>query len=605
MLASTMQDHQTEGSTAFADDTAAAQSHAATETPTETPTVARTAATLGAALAASAALAACGGGTGTPGPTSSETTTNTAGRGGSEPPPPTPAEQMTAIDAARFLSQATFGQRSAEEVTALQETGYRRWLWQQFNAPTQVHTSYLEWQAQLQADGRVTDDMSYESIWQHWLHGDDQLRARVAFALSQIIVVSNSSQALRAFGIASYMDLLNREAFGNYRTLLRDVTLHPTMGYFLNMIESQKAVPARGIRPNENYAREILQLFSVGLVRLNIDGTPQLDGAGVPIPTYDETVVLALARAFTGWSSGMGKRFSDVDVNVNANWYTPMKSYPEYHATDSKMLLDGFVIPAGGTPESDIEAAIDNIFNHPNVGPFVCKQLIQRLVTSNPSPAYVARVATTFNNDGSGVRGNLRAVVTAILTDTEARTPSLAAGGRFGKQREPAIRFANLMRALNAKSANGRNDIHELDNGDNSLGQSPMLAPTVFNFFLPSFSQAGPIMQAGLVAPEFQITTETTVVGSLNFFASVIKNGGFGNGASRLKLDFEPLKALASDPAVLVDKLNVLFFNCQMSAVTRTRLVTLIAALPAAQTENRVKSALIVVFVSPDFVIQT
>jgi len=560
---------------------------------------------VGALLASAAALAACGGG-GMRGPRGPEGTTDQAnlpGSGGDEPAQAgTPPTQ---VDAARFMSQATFGARSAEEIEALRSEGYEHWLWGQFNSTTMSHMSYLDWRRVSAEEFRVSDDMAYEAIWMQWLKGGDQLRARVAFALSQIFVVSNSSGALRAFGMASYMDMLNREAFGNFRTLLKSVTLHPTMGYYLNMIGSEKENAKRGIRPNENYAREILQLFSIGLVRLDLDGTVMRDGEGRPVPTYDEDVVKGFARAFTGWSSPRGKNFHDIDVNVEENWYLPMRSYPEYHTPESKLLLDSFVIPAGGTCESDLEVAIDNIFNHPNVAPFICRQLIQRLVTSNPSPTYLRAVSLVFNNNGAGVRGDLRAVVRAILLHPEARDPSLGANGRFGKQREPVLRFANFLRALGATSTSGRNDIHELDGSDNSLGQSPLLAPTVFNFFKPDYAQAGPIMDQGLVAPEFQITTETTLVGGLNFFARLINNEGFGNGENRLRIDYTPLQALAADPSALVAHLDLLFFNGQMSASTRQRLATMLAAIPANDPKRRVKSALIVTSLSPDHVIQT
>ena len=575
-----------------------------TAPPAETATAVSGLAGVAGILAAAAALAACGGGMpGPTGPTGVGTQGDLPGSGGSEPAAAdTPPSQ---VDAARFMSQASFGPRSPEEVEAVRAEGYERWLWKQFNAPAVLHFTYLDWRRLSNSELRVTDDMAYEAIWLHWLSGEDQLRARVAFALSQILVVSNSSGALRAFGIASYMDLLNRHAFGNYRDLLREVTLHPTMGYFLNMIGSEKENTQRGIRPNENYAREILQLFSIGLVRLNIDGSIVRDANGAPVPTYDEDVVKGFAQAFTGWSSGMGSKFHDIDVNVEANWFTPMKSYPAYHSSGDKLLLDSFVLPAGGSPESDLEAAIDNVFNHPNVGPFIGRQLIQRLVTSNPSPAYVSAVASTFNNNGSGVRGDLRAVVRAILLHPEARDPALGANGRFGKQREPVLRFANFLRGLGARSASGLNDVHELDGSDNSLGQSPMLAPTVFNFFKPDFAQAGPIMDQGLVAPEFQITTETTLVGGLNFFARLINSEGFGNGDTRLRIDYAPLQAMAGDPAALVRHIDLMFFNAQMSDTTRARMTAMLDAIPANDTKRRVKAALILTSASPDHVIQT
>jgi uncharacterized protein (DUF1800 family) len=311
-----------------------------------------------------------------------------------------------------------------------------------------------------------------------------------------------------------------------------------------------------------------------------------------------------LARAFTGWTFAQSRNFHSADENLEANWTTPMVAHADYHERGSKQLLNGATV-SGGSVESDLDAAIDSAFHHANIGPFVCRQLIQRLVTSNPSPAYIGRVAAVFNDNGTGVRGDLRAVVRALLLDAEARDPSLGAAGRFGKQREPVLRLANLLRATGASNPNGRNAIHELDGSESALGQSPLLAPSVFNFFSPNFRPAGAIAAAGLSAPEFQITTETTVVGGLNFLARVVQGGGLGGGEGRLSLDLEPWKALAGTPATLVDRLDALFFHLQMSASTRSRLLTLVSTIPASQTLQRVRAALIVSLLSPDHVIQT
>jgi uncharacterized protein (DUF1800 family) len=281
-----------------------------------------------------------------------------------------------------------------------------------------------------------------------------------------------------------------------------------------------------------------------------------------------------------------------------------MKPDAAYHSSGTKQLLDGVVLPAGGTPESDLEAALDNIFNHPNVGPFIGRQLIQRFVASNPSPAYIARVARVFNDNGGGVRGDLRAVVRAVLLDPEARAVPAAGNASAGKQREPVVRFAHVLRALGARSANGINSIHHLDSADSGLGQSPLLSPSVFNFYSPNFRQPGAIAQAGLYAPEFQITTETSAVGALNFFASLFNSEGYGNGSARLVLNYAPLEALADDPPKLVERLDLLLFSARMSDGTRMRLVTMLDAMRGRAARERVKAALIVTALSPDFVIQ-
>ncbi|NRF67917.1 DUF1800 domain-containing protein [Aquincola sp. S2] len=560
---------------------------------------------LGAAAAATLMLAACGGG----------------GGGGSNEPlpgtggetPTTPAVPPSRRDAARFLSQASFGPRSIEEVESLRAMGYERWLHEQFNAPTASHVAYLEEQRTRDEHGKVRDEMSYEAVWQQWLFGTDVLRARVAWAWLQIFVISNVAPDLRPHAMSSYLDMLNRHAFGNYRTLLEDATLHPAMGYYLNMLGSAKEDPKKGTHPNENYAREVLQLFSIGLAKLNPDGSTQLDADGKAIPTYDERVVKGFAKAFSGFSHGgldtaNPKVFYSHDDNVEALWVTPMQAWAAYHDDGEKILLDGRMLPPAQGPQRDLKDALDSIFNHPNVGPFIGRQLIQRLVTSNPSPAYIQRIAAVFANNGQGIRGDLRAVVRAILLDAEARGDDAATRPRFGKQREPVLRFAMFLRALGAKSANGRNSIHYLDGADDALGQSPLLAPSVFNFYSPNFRPAGPLAAGGMVAPEFQITSETTVVGSLNFFAAFFRRGGYGSGDSKLMLDFAPLVPLADGTgAALIERLDLLFFDLQMSASTRSRLSTLIAALPGTNADKRlqrVKAALTVVALSPDHVIQ-
>jgi uncharacterized protein (DUF1800 family) len=435
----------------------------------------------------SAFLAACGGGgagsgaggstsgTGSSTPSATPGTTQATdlpGSGGTPPAKVASDQQPSAQDAARFLTQATFGMQSTQDVQALREKGYPLWLWEQINTGTMVHTSYLDLQKlrNVGEDGkaRETEEMSYEAIWQQWLFGADQLRGRMAFALSQIMVISNVAPDIRPYAMSSYMDMLNKNAFGNYRQLLEDVTLHPAMGYYLNMLNSERDDPNTGAHPNENYAREVLQLFSIGLVKLNLDGSQQLDGAGKPIPTYDESVVQGFAKAFTGWTYPNATGWDESDEEVPAAWTSAMKPFASKHSTDAKKLLDGAQITSGGSPQSDMKAALDSIFNHPNVGPFICRQLIQRLVTSNPSKTYISRVASIFNNNGSGVRGDLRAVVAAVLLDAEARNATPPAN--FGKQREPVMRFANFLRALNARSANGINSIHYLESADNGLG---------------------------------------------------------------------------------------------------------------------------------------
>ncbi len=514
-------------------------------------------------------------------------------------------KQITVDDASRFLTQSTFGITSANEIQMLRDYGIEAWLAIQFSLPASSHMDYITRQAERTENGKPQDEMAYEAIWQQWLYSPAQLRARMSFALSQIFVISNVAPDLRPEAMASYMDMLNRNAFGNYRQLLEDVTLHPAMGYYLNMIESEKEDPDKGTHPNENYAREVLQLFSIGLVQLNVDGTPKKDAEGKLIPTYNEDVVKGFAKAFSGWSFG-GRDTTKANMfgSGDENWTLPIQAWASKHSTAPKLLLDNITLPAGQTPRQDLTAALDNIFNHPNVGPFISRRLIQRFVTSNPSPAYIQRVATIFNNNGSDVRGDLRAVLVAVLMDVEARDPASTTVAVYGKQREPVVRFANMLRALNAKSESGRNEIHYLDSADNALGQSPLLSPSVFNFFSPDFKSPGELATAGLNAPEFQTTTETTVVGGLNFFARLFKDGGYGRKETQLKLDYMLFDDVAANAGALIDRINLLLMNGSINPSTRTALMRAINGIDAKSKTERIRTALTLAAIAPEFVIQ-
>ena len=604
-------------------------------------------ASLSAALISPLALAACGGGGGGDDPDASDAGRATAAEAGvaqaqdvasaalfvakaaglsvaqgvlaSSPAEPA-LVPMSRRDAARLLTQASFGIRTPEEVSALAAEGAEHWLWRQFAMPYALHTSYLDLQRKRDYYNRTFDIMSFEAIWRQWLFEEGQLRARVAFALSQIMVISNVAGALPAYALSSYVDMLNRQAFGTYRDLLGAVTLHPAMGYYLNMLRSRKADEATGTHPNENYAREVLQLFSIGLAQLNADGSTRTDANGQPLPTYDEAVVKGFARAFTGWSfggqgNGSASLFDSTRLDLDANWTSSMLPFAAMHEPGPKQLLDGVVLPAGQVIDKDLNDALDQIAAHPNVGPFIGRQLIQRLVTSNPSAAYIARITAVFNDNGAGVRGDLRAVVQAILLDPEARGDDAATRARFGKQREPVIRFANMLRALGASTAStsGRTDLQRMDQGGDTLGQSPLMAPSVFNFFSPNYRQSGVLAQAGLVAPEFQATTEATVVGLFNAFTHLINWSGYGwdegtgDGGGRVNLDMSTWETLAlASPAACVERLNVLLFNAQMSDATRATLLDLIAPGPRNDwgVNVRIRKALIFASIAPDFVIQ-
>ena len=509
-------------------------------------------------------------------------------------------------DAARFLLQASFGPRSVADIDDAASRTSAAWIDAQVAMPWNTHVGYL---AALRSQNiKIEEQHIFEAIWQNMMFADARLRARVSLALSEIMVVSNIAPDQDTDALAGWMDTLYKNAFGNYRTLLREVTLQPAMGYFLNMLGNDKEDLASGRMPSENYAREVLQLFSIGLVELNADGTPRRDTAGKTIATYDQSVVQGFAKVFTGWNfGGNDTTFSDGFNQPKQNWTVEMQAWPSHHSTGTKLLLGGIALPAGQTPERDLNDALDSIANHPNVGPFMSKRLIQFLVTSNPSTAYVSRVVSVWNNNGAGVRGDLRSVVRAILLDNEARSPATAAvaSSNYGKLREPMVRFVHFANAMGAKSKAGRNSIWWLDSPDDALGQTPLLAASVFNFFSPFYARAGGIAQAGLASPEFQNATDTQVVGSTNFFSRLIRDGGIGfDDANRVDFDTTTWLADASTTAKLIERINLVLFAGGISANTQTILEKAINAFPANERNNRLQAALNLAVIAPEFVIQ-
>jgi uncharacterized protein (DUF1800 family) len=512
------------------------------------------------------------------------------------------AAAPTRAEAARFLTQATFGPTTAD-IDAVVSQDYEGWLSAQFSVAPTLHRPQLELPNFISTTDPAPGDRQ-EVWWRHSVTAPDQLRQRVALALSEIMVVSDvdGQLAQNTKVVTEYYDTLLRDAFANYRTLLEDVTLSPAMGIYLSMIRNDKPNPATGQRPDENYAREAMQLFSIGLWQLNPDGTPLLVG-GSTVPTYTQVTIENFARAYTGWGWADG-----ADFWANGTSYQPMKAYEAHHDTDAKVLLEypGAVpaLPAGQTAAQDLDGALDNIFMHPNVGPFMALRLIQRLVTSNPSPAYVARVAGTFNDNGSGVRGDLRAVIRAILLDADARA---APTGNFGKLREPLLRLTALWRAFHAAAGNGK---FAYPHPQFELGQAALRAPSVFNFFRPDYAPPGAVAASGSVAPEFQIQTESASVALVNAFTRFARNQSrcgaplIGGDNTVVWLDLCGLAARAAIPGDLVDDLNVLLMSGQMPAAMRSALVTHLAAVPAGDGTQRAKDAIFLVVTSPQFAVQ-
>lgn len=509
-------------------------------------------------------------------------------------------------DASRFLYQATYGAKLTE-IRRLQSLGIDAWLTEQINRPATLQEPCM--QATLaDPDQPLYQNSRMESWFLNSAEGTDQLRQRMAFALSQIFVVSDAaSLGNEVMGLAMYYDMLAVNAFGNYRDLLEDVTLNTMMGHYLGMFKNAKADPQAGTQPDENYAREVLQLFSIGLHQLNMDGTEILDIDNNPIPTYDQTTIENFARVFTGWNyAGCPESnwtwCNPTEPTVDA--YAPMEPIENYHDTGAKTLLNGLTIPAGQTAYQDLTDALDNIFNHPNVPPFISKQLIQRFVTSNPSPAYVQRVASVFADNGAGVRGDLATVIRAILTDDEARNSSHLSDPTYGKLKEPLLRYLNILRAFEARSPTGR-----YGNWNPEFGylQRPLGSPSVFNFFKPGFQLPGPIRDQGLVSPEFQITSETTVISVANEMNEAINRGHhlanhWNDSMPRLQLQRELL--LINNPAALLDHLNVLLFSGQMSSATRSTALNLLTTVSDEPPIDRLASLIYVLVLSPDFVVQ-
>ena len=521
-------------------------------------------------------------------------------------PPAVALTNVTATDAARFLTQATFGPRKTE-IDSLTGGSINAWIDAQLTIPASLHrpAELAEWNA-AKADavalGRdpadVLNGLAFRRrAWhQVTLAAPDQLRQRTAFALSQILVVSDDPFGVgQTEGLANYYDLLVNGAFGNFRTLLEQVTLSPIMGAYLSSLRNAKADPVAGTFPDENYAREVMQLFSIGLVQLQPDGTLKLDAQGLPIPTYTNTTITEVAKVFTGWG------FFSTRTNPNfrgerADYINPMMLYPAAHETAAKTIFDGIVIPAnlGGT--EDLKRTLDALFNHANTPAFISRQLIQRMVTDNPSPAYVWRVAEKFRNNGSGVRGDLAAVVRAILTDYEARSPAVYDDPGYGKLKEPLLRFTALVRGFNAASTSGRNAIEVYA----ALNQGALESPTVFNFFEPGYVYPGPLAAAGLVAPEFQITNDTTAITVPNYLRDTIFRANNILGTN-LVLNLAAEQALVGNVPALLDHLGLILAGGQLTPATRTRVTAALAALPVAtSTLERAQTAVLLVATSLD-----
>ena len=539
----------------------------------------------------------------------------------------------TSAAAARFLTHASFGPTPAE-VSSVTSQGYAAWIERQFSLPATSHRAYWEVRdAQIRAGNPTLtagQEQVWESFWNQAATGEDQLRLRVAYALSQIFVISalDSNVANDPRALAAWLDMLGSQAFGNYRSLLENVALHPLMGFYLSHLRNQKADPATGRIPDQNFARESMQLLSIGVLKLNPDGTPQLLN-GNPVESYGPMDVAGLSHVFTGFSfacanTGNSCFFNGTTGGVSDpdRFFKRMQGYPQFHSLEAKSFL-GVTIPAQSVadPAASLRVALDTLAAHPNVGPFISGLLIQRLVMSNPSPVYVRDVAAVFNNNGANVRGDLKAVVRAILLHPEAQQVT----NRSGKVREPVLRLSAYLRAFPHASDTSFWRVGNTDNPATSLGQTPLRAPSVFNFYRPGYVAPGTQSAAqGLVAPEMQLVNESTAAGWINFMRENLNRGiGLDNGTvggvvlnrRDLQRNWAAELALATQPAVLAATVaNRLLFgtaspallNEISSSIDRITIPTLNAggtnqaAIDTAKF-NRVKSAVLLVLASGDF----
>jgi len=579
----------------------------------------RRASMLGLVLLAPLVLAACGGGGSSPEPT--------------QPPPPPPVGQVskefkTESSTAQFLARATFGVTKAQ-IDALTGTEVSDWIKAQFDKqPILYRTRITDRLAALPGNETLRDYHLTNMFLDDVIAGDDQLRQRMVLALSEIIVVS-SDGALTSFPetMAYYVDILSENAFGNYRDLLEEITYSPGMAMYLSYLRNEKGDMASGRVPDENYAREILQLFSIGLVELEMDGTPKTDGQGQQIDTYDNSDITGLAKVFTGLSlegTNFHQLYRDCpSLRKNCpRVYQPLEMYETHHSELEKTFLS-LSIPANTNGTESVQMALDEIFNHPNVAPFVSRQLIQRFVTSHPKPQYVRRVATAFESGrftlpdgtvvGAGQRGDLKATLAAVLLDDNAtRLPSQTPSD-FGKIREPMLRFINLARTFGETTPDSA-DERRLRNMTQYLGQHPFKAKHVFNFFEPEHVAPGTQTgAAGLTIPELQIVNESSVIGYINFINQFIYDTSptrSGDPDGGVNVDYTAQLALADDAQALVDNLDLLLTGQQLSNVTKDRIVELLAEIPVeAGSEDedrisRVRVAVSMVMTSPGYLVQ-
>lgn len=521
--------------------------------------------------------------------------------------------------AAGFLMRSTFG-GTTSEIDALTGTNVEDWLAAQFAKPATLYYPPLRADPDARA-GTSGDRAHAELFWDTTISTDDQLRQRMVFALSQIFVVSDLN-IHDPLVMGHYMDVLSSNAFGNYRDLMQDITYAPATARFLTYLRNLPADSSTGRQPDENYARELVQLFTLGLVQLNMDGTPVVDGDGKPVEIYSNEDIVGLARVFTGLSY-KGSSFWVQDGDA---WWNDLVMYDGQHERGEKTFL-GLTIPAGTGGDESISRALDHIFEHPNLAPFVSKLLIQRFTDSSPDPKYVERVATAFETGefegqtrtfGTGERGCLQATLAAILLDPMFYNGAFETDPTGAKLREPVLRFTHWARAFDVYNLDASNEflLHDTSSSGDGLGQQPFHAPSVFNFYRPGYVAPGTKTgERELTAPELQITDDSSVIGYTNFMTTFITDGSLqrNHTLGSYRPDYTDELALADDPEALVDHLNDLLMAGRMGAVVRERMIETVSLLPIrtdtlenqnADKQVRVEIAISMAITSPGFIVQ-
>lgn len=492
----------------------------------------------------------------------------------------TTAPLMTDRAAARFLDQATWGP-TPQAIANLQNTGMTPWLEQQFAAKM----TDLPDQAILQADGKSNNNLApvQAAFYQNLVNGPDQLRQRVAFALSEIWVVSQTTVP-HAYAFPPYWRLLRDNAFKNYRDIIKAISLSPAMGTYLNMANNNKANAAKGTAANENYARELMQLFTLGLVQLNPNGSAVLDASKNPVPTYNQAVVTQLAKVLTGWTYPLTPGATAKNNNP-AYYLGSMYAVEAEHDTTAKAIFGNITIKAGQSAEQDLESLLDALMKQPTMAPFVSQQLIQHLVTSNPSAAYIQRVSQVFTSTD----GDMKQVVSAILADPEARAGDTASGSQnasFGHLREPILFLANMLRGLNGTVGS----TNTLNGYGQELGQNLFVAPSVFSYFSPENRVEG-----GLLGPEFQLYSTQTAADRANIVSSAL----YGTLDKTTTVDLSPFVSKAGNVNTLVDYIGYTFLHHGMSTTLEQ------AAVSAANAQSgalaKAQAALYVVLTSSEY----